>query len=296
MKDSNIYLSVVISVYNDSKYLAEAIESVLKQSYPYFELIIVNDGSTDESDNVIRRYLDDKRIVYISKPNSGLADSLNVGIKQSKYDWIVRMDGDDICHEDRFEVLVENISDDLDIIGSNADYFNENGPISTSHMPLCTNEIKENIIRGKSSFIHPSVMIRKSLLERVGGYDLNFRRAQDHNLWIRCLKYAKGMKNIERALLNYRYYPKASKTNYEAIVNVLIDSCIIKKNISRTLTKKEYLEIKEIIQNTLVFKVSYGLSNLLYYPLLKYLYPLWSRLGFTGRKMVSISNNWNISE
>lgn len=104
------------------------------------------------------------------------------------------------------------------------------------------------------------------------------------------------MKNIERALLNYRYYPKASKTNYEAIVNVLIDSCIIKKNISRTLTKKEYLEIKEIIQNTLVFKVSYGLSNLLYYPLLKYLYPLWSRLGFTGRKMVSISNNWNISE
>ncbi|MCM1139119.1 MAG: glycosyltransferase [Ruminococcus flavefaciens] len=276
--------------------MAEAIESVLKQSYPYFELIIVNDGSTDESEDVVKRYIGDKRIVYIPKSNTGLADSLNVGIKQSKYDWIVRMDGDDICHKDRFKVLVENVSDNLDIIGSNADYFNENGFVGTSQMPLSREDIQNNILKGRSAFIHPSVMIRKSLLEKVGGYDANFRRAQDHNLWIRCLKHANGMKNIEQPLLDYRYYPKASKTNYEAIINGLIDSCIIKKNISRALSKKEYLDIKKIIENTFVFKMSYNLSNFLYNPILRYLYPLWSRLGITNKKMNSISQNWNISE
>lgn len=295
MDNNRIYLSVVISVYNDSKHLAEAIESVLNQSYPYFELIIVNDGSTDNSEEIVRRYLGDQRIRLISKENTGLADSLNKGIKSSRFDWIVRMDGDDICCPNRFDTLVKNIAEGLDIIGSNAEYFNEKGSLGVSNMPLSTEQIKENIRKGRSAFIHPSVMIRRSLLAKVGGYDKNFRRAQDQNLWIRCLGHAEGMINIEKPLLRYRFYAKSKKNNYEAILNGYIDNCLLIKKISRPLTTEEYFEIKSIIENTLAFKVSYRLSNFLYHPALKYLYPAWTRLGLAKRTIRTIMRNWSIS-
>lgn len=95
---NNPTISVVISVYNGEKYLSEAIESVLNQTYKDFEFIIINDGSTDNSLEIIKKYQNqDERIVLISRENKGLVSSLNEGIEKAKGKYIARMDADDIC-------------------------------------------------------------------------------------------------------------------------------------------------------------------------------------------------------
>src|SRR2546430_2514522 len=97
-------VSVLMSCYNATRWLHEAIHSVLVQTHDKFELILVDDGSTDETWNIIQSYRDrDQRIVAISKKNTGLADSLNVGIARAKGAWIARLDADDLCEPTRLE-------------------------------------------------------------------------------------------------------------------------------------------------------------------------------------------------
>lgn len=104
MSKEPIYLSVVLSTYNDEKYIAEAIQSILEQTYPYFEFIIVNDGSYDRTLEIINSFKN-SRIILIDKPNTGLIDSLNIGILSSKYDWIARVDFYDIYGHEYFGEL-----------------------------------------------------------------------------------------------------------------------------------------------------------------------------------------------
>lgn len=126
MKTEIIFLSVVLSTYNDEKYIAEAIQSILDQTYPYFEFIIVNDGSTDSTLNIIKSFKDD-RIVLIDKPNTGLIDSLNTGVRAAKYDWIARMDGDDIAEPYRFEEQVKAIKRDIVLVSSQCSIIDSDG-------------------------------------------------------------------------------------------------------------------------------------------------------------------------
>lgn len=275
--DNNIFLSVILAVYNNEQHLKVAIESVLNQTYPYFELIIVNDGSTDKSGDIVTSF-SDSRIKYIEKTNTGLADSLNVGIREAKYSWIVRMDGDDICLPNRFQYLIQHISDEIDIIGSNAVYFRDDISLFTSNMPLTYQQISKALHKGKTGFIHPTVMIRKSLLNQVGGYDINFKKGQDLNLWVRCLKYAKGMENIETPLLCYRVYEKKQLSEYERIVNDYITICVFFLSRTNPLTKEEYEKLRKLVENTMPFKISIFLSKFRYTPLLKYFPKIWTRM------------------
>src|SRR5215212_8979259 len=97
-------ISVILPVYNGEKFLGQAIESILGQSFPDFELIIVNDGSGDNSENIILSYTD-KRVVYLkNQENSGLVSSLNRGVSVAKGKYIARMDADDISLPDRFKL------------------------------------------------------------------------------------------------------------------------------------------------------------------------------------------------
>ena len=274
---NNVYLSVVLAVYNNEQHVKVAIESVLNQTYPYFELIIVNDGSTDRSSDIIKNF-SDERIKYIEKKNTGLADSLNIGIKASKYSWIVRMDGDDICLPDRFKYLVQRISDDIDVIGSNAIFFKNSKRLFISNMPLSHQQILDALHKGKTGFIHPTVMIRKSLLEKVEGYDINFKKGQDLNLWIRCIKISKGYVNIESPLLYYRVYEKQKSSEYERIVNDYITKCIFLLSRVKPLNEKEYNELRSLVINIIPFKISIYLSKFRYMPLLNYLTKIWDHL------------------
>lgn len=199
-------ISVIMSVYNGEKFLKESVLSILNQTYADFEFIIINDGSTDLSLEILRGFEEkDKRIRLISRENKGLTPSLNEGMKLAQGEYIARMDSDDISMPERFEKQITFLEKNKDIAlcGTWAINIDENGnEIGEYKTPITNKEIKKNILF-HNPFIHPSVMIRKSVFEKVGLYNEEFKHIEDYELWTRVIPRFKTA-NIQDFLLKYR--------------------------------------------------------------------------------------------
>lgn len=214
MPTNNPAISVVMSVYNSEKYLAEAIESILNQTFTDFEFIIINDGSTDSSLAIIESYMaKDERVVLISRENKGLPASLNEGIAIAKGKYIARMDADDISLPERFDSQFSYLekNNNIDVLGTNAFQIDKNGRkkkrlfLFSKKFLLSTkdNHLKANLIFS-SCFIHPTVMIRKSTLNNFQAlYDPGLKVSQDYELWCRLAPIA-TFANLRVPLLKYR--------------------------------------------------------------------------------------------
>ena len=129
-------VSVLMSCYNASRWLHEAIDSVLTQTFENFEFVLVDDGSTDDTWNIIQSYRDrDERIVPISKKNTGLPDSLNVGIAKARGAWIARLDADDVCEPTRLEEQVKFVSKHPEVVllGTGCVEIDEQGGVKKKH-------------------------------------------------------------------------------------------------------------------------------------------------------------------
>lgn len=201
---NNPLISVVLAVYNGEKYLVKAIESILNQTYLNFEFIIINDGSTDRSLEIIKSY-DDKRIVLISRENRGLIESLNEGIEKAKGRYIARMDADDISFPKRFEEQIDFMEKNLDIgiCGTAVIGFGEDIKESQWKLSLNNKTIKTELLFS-SCFAHPTVMIRKELIVKHNlFYNKAFVHAEDFELWTRMAEHTK-FANLEMPLLKYR--------------------------------------------------------------------------------------------
>ncbi len=201
----NPRVSVVMSVYNGEKYLEQAIRSVLRQTFPNFEFIIVDDASTDKSTEIISSF-DDPRIKLIrNKTNIGLTLSLIEGINQAKGEYIARMDADDVSLPHRLETEVRflDLHQDYALVGSSFYVINDMGEnMGIIPVLLCYDQIKNELLN-KNCFCHGSILIRKTAYESVGGYNSDFRYAQDYDLWLRIAeKYKIG--NIEEPLYCWR--------------------------------------------------------------------------------------------
>ena len=247
-------VSVVMSVYNGEKYLLEAIESILIQTYKNFEFIIINDGSTDKSLEIIQHYQkQDNRIIVISRENRGLIASLNEGIKKAKGKYIVRMDADDISLPTRFEEQVKFMEDnpDIGISGSAVIVFGEN--IKTFIWKvLKKNEVIKSELLFSSTFAHPSVIMNKKMILKYNlFYDNNFLHAEDFELWTRMAKITK-MANISEPLLKYRIVENS--ISRKANKN-LEERYLIHKKIFNTYLEKLGLQNSEE-ENKLHFNVS----------------------------------------
>lgn len=213
-------------VYNGEKYLKESIESILNQTYGDFEFIIVDDGSTDGSVEIINSF-SDERIKLIKSEHRGIVESLNLGIKQSKGEYIIRTDSDDISELNRFEILVEYMEEnkDISIAGSWATTIDKNGKkIGVMEFPPVSNkEIKKYILK-YCPFIHPSVIIKKTTLDEVGYYK-NFRYVEDYELWTRILNKNKAH-NIPQHLVKYRVHQdqitKKKNINFRRLIGIYI--------------------------------------------------------------------------
>ena len=200
-----IYLSVVLCTYNEERYIMDSVLSILNQTYPYFELIIVNDGSTDKTKEILET-LNDKRIRIINKQNTGLPHSLNVGISHAKYDWIARMDGDDIALPNRFADQIKLIEQGYDIIGGQFLEIDGDGVMKSticSRKPVCALKCKLFVFLGWNPLAHPTAIIKKNILEKMGGYDENFKASQDLELWSR-LSHCCKIINSNEVVLKYR--------------------------------------------------------------------------------------------
>lgn len=186
----NPAITVLMSVYNGERWLDEAIKSVLNQTFSDLEFIIVNDGSTDQSLEIINKFAAaDPRIVVINKPNSGLADSLNCGLAKARGNWIARLDADDVCESERLErqYKIGMSSPDIVLVGSSSQQIDEHGSLTTAHRyPARHNKLYRHLISGRF-FAHSSAFFRKNKVTSLGGYNPSFFRAQDYDLWLRLL-------------------------------------------------------------------------------------------------------------
>ena len=200
-------ISVAMGVYNGSKYIREAIKSILNQTYTDFEFIICDDCSTDNTIEIIQEFIkQDNRIILVgNETNSGLAFSLNNCIAKSKGEYIARMDDDDVSLPDRFKIQVEFLENNPNyaFVGGCAKLFDNDGIWGLWEEKVTPD--KTDVFK-KPCYIHPTVMMRKKDLQAIGGYTVSkhTRRGQDYDLW--CKFYAEnyiGM-NLREILLNYR--------------------------------------------------------------------------------------------
>jgi glycosyltransferase involved in cell wall biosynthesis len=187
MKTQNPIISVIMAVKDGQKYIRQAIDSVLGQTCGDFEFIIIDDGSTDGSLQLIENF-DDSRITLIKNQNHlGLSKSLNAGLYAARGEYIARMDADDICLPERFEKQIRFLDQhpQIAVLGTGIKLIDEQGKtIQDVHLP-----IDSDLIKWQLCFInpiaHPSVMMRGAAVKQVGGYDPELIRSQDYDLWWR---------------------------------------------------------------------------------------------------------------
>lgn len=205
-------VSILLPAYNASKFLEAALDSIRAQTYSDYELIAIDDGSSDDTREILqRRAMIDPRIRVISHKNIGMGASLNLGLRAAKHDWIVRMDADDVMAFDRIEKqknFVER-NPEISIAASYVKYINDRGDyIGRGLSPLTTLEkVRERVASGHLiGFHHPSVMARKDVLLEVGGYRSEFWPADDIDLWNRVVENGYEVLVQPEFLLEYRIH------------------------------------------------------------------------------------------
>ncbi len=195
-------VTVLLPVYNCEKYINECIDSILMQTYSNFELLIIDDCSSDTTVEKIKAYKDTRIKLQIKEKNSGYTDSLNWGVENANGEYIARMDGDDICMPSRFEeqVKILNENDDISICGSWAQIIGRDEYMKT---PETNNQIFKKLLF-QNAIIHPSVMAKKKIF-KFYKYDRNFEPAEDFHLWTSLIS-EYNFYNIQKPLLYYRYH------------------------------------------------------------------------------------------
>jgi len=186
--DSKDIVSVVMSTFNSQDTIYEAILSVLNQTYPWIELIVVNDASTDDTVNILNNIDDERLLVIHSIKNIGLTKSLVIGISKSKGSYIARIDSDDVWISSKIDLQMQYLKNNkLSLLVSNYIDFNvDTGKSVYSDLPLLNSEIKNEAYRS-NPFCHSSVIFTREVYDRIGGYDIAYKYSQDYSLWIRIL-------------------------------------------------------------------------------------------------------------
>jgi glycosyltransferase involved in cell wall biosynthesis len=198
-------LSVVMSVFNGEPYLRQAVDSVLNQTFRDFEFIILDDCSTDTSVETLKSF-DDPRIVRLYNPcNLGLTRSLNRGVAACRGEFIARQDQDDLSMPTRFSNQLAYLEQhpDVGVLGAQMAVINEWGNITGKYeLPVSHAMIAWQLFFGRS-LAHPTVMMRRAVMEKAGGYDVSLPHIEDFELWTRLVEITR-MANLGTALYQYR--------------------------------------------------------------------------------------------
>ena len=203
-------ISVLLPVYNAERYVAEAVESILAQTFRDFELLIVDDGSKDRSLEILRRLAEgDARIRLSSRPNAGLVATLNEMLAQARGEFIARMDADDVALPRRFERELEYLRahDECLVVGTAAEWIDPEGELLKVHVPPRDHVQIDaaHVTSAEGVVCHPSALIRATAFERVGGYDPKLDGAEDLDLWLRIAEVGR-LANLPEPLLRYRFH------------------------------------------------------------------------------------------
>ena len=228
-------VSVLMAVFNAEKFLADAVNSVVSQTFNDFEFVVIDDGSTDDSLKILQSFAHkDKRIRIYSRENRGLVESLNEGLKLCNAPLVARMDADDISLPERFQEQVNYLSKNPQcvLVGSRVIIIDaDNDQICEMGDYFDHDDIDNGLLNAKGQLIyHPSVMLRKEAVIIVGGYRKEYPQVEDLDLFLRLAEVGK-LANIKHPLLKYRehfnkighvYREQQSKQIREVLVNAYI--------------------------------------------------------------------------
>lgn len=214
---SDYTVTVILAVYNEERRIESAINSIVQQTYVRWKMIIVDDGSSDQSSNIVSRLISktsnkDKITLLVNDDNCGLAYSLNRAISQADTEYIARMDADDISVPSRLEKQVNylNMHSDVDVVGAAAFVRQEGLADKVVTKPESHIDIRSSIEK-INPFFHSSVMMRKKFIVDIGGYDESLFRAQDYDLWLRGVDIS-NYYNLQEPLLYYASKPQSFRS------------------------------------------------------------------------------------
>ncbi len=203
-----VRISVVMAVRHCTAYLQEALMSVLGQTFPDFEVLVLDDGSTDETPDMAEEMAArDDRIRVCRQDRHSMAETLNRGIAMARGELLARMDGDDVCLPERFERQLRHLQANRDValVGTQTIRIDESGtPTGTTRLPLTAHHIRQQLMR-RNAIAHPSAMMRREAVLAVKGYRTQFSAAQDIDLWLR-LAERYDLNNLPGAWMKYRIH------------------------------------------------------------------------------------------
>jgi hypothetical protein len=206
-------LSVFLPVYNAEPYLRAAVESLLSQTFEDFELLALDDGSTDQSLSILREYAaKDHRLRVHSRENRGVVATANALIALARGRYLARMDADDICLPYRFEKQVRFLDSFPEhiLIGGWVERMNAAGqPIGVYRSPCSHEQIDRDHLRGSVSICHPTAMFRRAAVVSVGGYRSGYAPAEDLELYLRLAEIGK-IANLPEVVLRYRMHSNSA--------------------------------------------------------------------------------------
>jgi glycosyltransferase involved in cell wall biosynthesis len=229
-------VSVVISSYNGARFIREAVDSILNQSYTDFELIVVNDGSTDTTAQILETFADKRMRVVTSLVNCGIATAQNSGLAVARGEYVALMDHDDISRADRLQLQVDYLDRHPEVCALGAACFriDEQGAVkSTDVYPGDDISLKWSLLVGGCPLFHTTLVARRAALEKIAGYTGNYLYAGDYELISR-LSETSAIENLAEPLVKWREYG-ASASSINARVLAAEAATIARENVAACL-------------------------------------------------------------
>lgn len=211
----NKKITVLLPVYNSEKYIEKAITSILNQTYTDFDLLLIDDGSTDDSAKIIKNF-NDNRIIYTkNEQNMGITKTLNKGLGLIESEYIIRMDSDDICHESRFEDQLDYMDNNPNVVvaGTNVKRFSDTEEYYPS-VRVDSKDLRTELLFN-SPLKHPSVILRNEVIQKESYlYSEKHKATEDYGLW-RKISEKHEIGNLDKVLLDYRIHDDGISVNAE---------------------------------------------------------------------------------
>jgi glycosyltransferase involved in cell wall biosynthesis len=244
-------VSIILPVYNAAQYIEEAINSCLTQSYKNLELIIINDSSTDDTPMIIKKYINDSRVILIeNEVNLRLILSLNKGLALAKGKYIARMDADDICNVERLAKQVDFLESNPQtvLVGASYEVFGSKNRIIKA--PITDSGCRAALLT-YSPFCHPLVMFRAEIVKSNNiNYSLDYLHAEDYKFFVELSKHGK-VGNLDDVLLKYRYHSEQISQQFSGVqLNcrkkiILENDGVFKEHLMASLFEKSIKLTKE---------------------------------------------------
>lgn len=203
-------ISVLLAVHNGERFLREAIQSVIEQTYRNFELLIGFNGTIDQSRTIARAIIDDRVRIFDYGTDKGKAKTLNKLLKEASGEWICIQDDDDVWLKEKLVTQVR-LAERYDVIGTFIEYIDADGRmIGAPKLARSNSAIRRRSLAGINQIANTSSMIRGTALKSANGWDENFDGIEDYDLWLRLMRRGYKFRNIPRVLVRHRLHARSN--------------------------------------------------------------------------------------